>query len=177
MGFDDCYQLGYIQKTHGLKGAVSILLDADYPEDYLEMESVLINQNGQLVPFFISSLSIQGSNGLMTLEDIDSLDAAKGLCGMELWLPLNNLPQLEEDQYYYHDLPGYEIVEDGRKIGVVENVYSMPNCDLLAMQYEGYEVLIPIQDEVVLNVEKATKTIFVKLPDGLIDIYTSTNEN
>lgn len=153
------------------------MLDADYPEDYLEMESVLINQNGQLVPFFISSLSIQGSNGLMTLEDIDSLDAAKGLCGMELWLPLNNLPQLEEDQYYYHDLPGYEIVEDGRKIGVVENVYSMPNCDLLAMQYEGHEVLIPIQDEVVLNVEKATKTIFVKLPDGLIDIYTSTNEN
>ena len=153
------------------------MLDADYPEDYLEMESVLINQNGQLVTFFISSLSIQGSNGLMTLEDIDSLDAAKGLCGMELWLPLNNLPQLEEDQYYYHDLPGYEIVEDGRKIGVVENVYSMPNCDLLAMQYEGHEVLIPIQDEVVLNVEKATKTIFVKLPDGLIDIYTSTNAN
>ena len=153
------------------------MLDADYPEDYLEMESVLINQNGQLVTFFISSLSIQGSNGLMTLEDIDSLDAAKGLCGMELWLPLNNLPELEEDQYYFHDLPGYEIVEDGRKIGVVENVYSMPNCDLLAMQYEGHEVLIPIQDEVVLNVEKATKTIFVKLPDGLIDIYTSTNAN
>ena len=177
MGFDDCYQLGYIQKTHGLKGGLSILLDVDFPEDYSKMESLLIDQNGELVPFFISSLSIQGANAIMTLEDVHSVDEAKALCGTTLWLPLDNLPQLEDDQYYFHDLPGYVIMEAGRKLGVVENVYSMPNCDLLAMQYDGQEVLIPIQDEVVIQVDKRSKTIHVKLPAGLIDIYTAENEN
>ena len=177
MGFDDCYQLGYIQKTHGLKGAVSILLDVDYPEDYLEMESVLINQNGHLVPFIVSSLSIQGSNRIMTLEDVHSVEDAQELSGMELWLPLNKLPELGDDQYYFHDLCGYEVQEDDKKLGVVRNVYSMPNCDLLVMNYNRHEVLIPIQDEVVLKVDKISKTIIVKLPDGLIDIYTSIDEN
>ena len=50
---DECYRLGHIVKTHGLKGAVTIELDVDYPEEYDEMESVFLEQSGNLIPFFI----------------------------------------------------------------------------------------------------------------------------
>ena len=55
MGFDDCYQLGNVVKTHGLRGELVIFLDVDHPELYQEMESVLVDMNGKLVPFFIET--------------------------------------------------------------------------------------------------------------------------
>jgi len=49
---DECYQLGHIVKTHGLKGMVNIELDVDQPDEYSELESVFLEQSGNLIPFF-----------------------------------------------------------------------------------------------------------------------------
>ncbi len=171
MGFEDCYQLGYVQKTHGLQGGVSLFIDADLPETYKNLESVLLNQSGQLVPFFISELSIRGNSAIAKFEDIASIEDAKNLTGLELWLPLDRLPPLKADQYYYHELPGFAVIDGDQTIGSVANVHQMPNCDLLAVDYRGTEILIPIQEEIILKVNKTNKEIHVKLPEGLIDVY------
>ncbi|MEM6830746.1 MAG: hypothetical protein AAF551_09530 [Bacteroidota bacterium] len=96
---DDCYQLGEVIKTHGLKGEVSIRLDADYPEEYKELESVFLKQEGKLVPFFIDTFHIQASNALVKFEDIDSIDQARELVKCSLFLPLSYLPELAEGGY------------------------------------------------------------------------------
>ncbi len=171
MGVNDCYQLGYIQKTHGLKGDVSVFIDADYPEHYQNLESVLLRRGGQLIPFFIDTIQVQGDRAIVKFESVESLDEARELKGTEVWLPDSNLPELEPGQYYYHELPGFEVKENHRVLGKVTDVYNMVNCDLLALNYEGHEVLIPLTDEVVNEVSREDKTIHVTLPEGLIDIY------
>ena len=57
MHVDDCYQLGYIVKPHGLKGEVQIFIDSDDPQAYQNLELVFVQQGQQLVPFFIESIS------------------------------------------------------------------------------------------------------------------------
>ena len=54
MNIDACFQLGYIVKTHGIKGQVVAFFDVDFPEDYEDLESVFLEQKGRLVPFFIA---------------------------------------------------------------------------------------------------------------------------
>jgi 16S rRNA processing protein RimM len=172
MPLDDYYEIGFILKPHGLKGAVSIQLDVDQPAQYQEMESVIVRIGENLVPFFISSLQISGDKGIMQLEDIINIEAATELKSCALMLPTEVLPKLEDGKFYFHEVIGYQVVDEhSGPLGIIENVLSGGNQDLISMKYKGVEVLIPIADDIVLRAEHATKQMMVKLPDGLLEIY------
>ncbi len=171
MGFDDCYQLGYIQKTHGLKGGVTAFIDADHPEFYRNLESVLLNEEGSLVPFFVSKISISKQHAQITFDDVDSIEQATELVGTELWLPLEALPPLEDGQFYYHDLIGYDFYDGETLIGKVTQVFQMSRTNLLGVDHHGVEVLVPMQEDIMGKVYSREKRIVGNLPDGLVDIY------
>ncbi len=171
MRTDDCYQLGEVIKTHGLQGEVYIHLDVDFPEDYKELESVFIEINGKLVPFFIVSIQINGKKALVKFEEVDELDRASEILQARLFLPLTNLPKLEAGQFYYHQLIGSEVRENKELIGKVSSVYDLNNNHLLVVESDGKEILIPITDEIIKSVNIESGTIEVSLPDGLLDIY------
>lgn len=174
MTLDACFQLGYIVRTHGTKGQVVAFFDVDFPEEYDEMESVFLLINGKLVPFFIDDLNPQDKGkSIIKFEDVNTVADAEKLKGVSLYLPLNQLPELDEDQFYFHEVIGYTVVDEQLgELGTVETFFDLPNQDLLAMNYQGHEVLIPVQDEIVLRTDKAERKIYVNLPEGLLDVYT-----
>ena len=172
MIIDDCFKLGHIVKKHGLKGELSILLDVDYPEDYTELESVFVEVNKQLVPFFIEYLQLNGDRGIIKFEDVDDLPTAERLLKADLYLPAENLPTLEEGQFYYHEVVGYTVVDKSLgELGPIAEVYEFPTQDLLGVTYQSKEVLIPINDDIITNVDHDNKTMQVDLPEGLVDVY------
>lgn len=172
MHIDECFQLGYVIKRHGLSGEVSILLDVDIPQAYQELESVFVEINDKLVPFFIESLSLKGNKAIVRFEDVDTADQAESLRGHKLFLPLKALPGLGEGQFYYHDIIGYQVVDAASGVvGEVKDVYASPNQDLLAVDYQGKEILIPINDEIVQKADHTAREVRVTLPEGLLDIY------
>jgi 16S rRNA processing protein RimM len=173
MTHDDCFLLGYIVRTHGIKGELQIYLDVDYPEDYEEMDSVLIEIKGELIPYFIKHINIlQQNKAIVRLEDIDTIEKAQGLVGSSLFLPDDTLDELEEGQFYYHQIKGYNVVDQSQGVlGTVITVYTPNSQDLIAMDYNGNEVLIPIVDDIVLNADHDTRTVHVNLPEGLLEIY------
>ncbi|NQZ75837.1 MAG: 16S rRNA processing protein RimM [Ekhidna sp.] len=168
---NDCYQLGEVIKTHGLHGEVTVLLEVDFPEEYRNLESVFLEQQGRLVPFFISTIQINQDRALIKFEEIDSLDSARTMVKSKLYLPLNQLPELEEDQYYFHDLVNCEVFEEDYKIGVIKEVIDFNSNQLLAVQNGDREILIPLKDEIVLQVDIENKKVLVDLPEGLLEIY------
>ncbi len=173
MDFESCYQLGYVLKTHGLKGELVLLLDADNPQEYSEMESVFVELNKKLVPFFIERIKLNGSKAIIKFEEVDSIEQAKAFKGARLYLPLEFLPELEEG-YYFHELIGFKVIDSNEgELGIVSGVFDSGSQDLIAMQYQEKEVLIPLTEEVVTKVDKQSKTIDTTLPDGLLDIYLS----
>lgn len=148
------------------------MLDVDEPAAYGELDSFFILIKGALVPFFVEEMRLQGDKAVVKLEDVDSQESAQALVGSEVYLPLNNLPELEEGQFYYHDIIGYQIVDAAAgELGEVTNVYNFPSQDLIAMNYLGKEVLIPIIDEIVLKADHGKKQLMVNLPEGLMDVY------
>ncbi len=178
MDIDSCYQLGYVIKAHGLKGDISIFIDADEPQAYRNLESVLILQDSQLVPFFISKIKLLGQKAILSLEDSHDIESAQLLKGAALYLPLTALPKLADDQFYFHEIIGF-IVQDKNLgvIGPVTTVYDAGPQDLLAIEHQHKEVLLPINDETVISVNKDKKQIFVNMPNGLLDIYLSGKED
>lgn len=171
MGFDDCYQLGKVVKTHGLRGEITIFLDVDFPDEYSELESVFVDTNGKLVPFFIESLHLQGERAIVALEDVETIDDAKPLVGKDLYLPLSRLPKLPDGKFYYHELIGFEFYDGERHIGQVSHVYEFPTHYLLHVDHQGTEVLVPAEDEIIRSVNLAEKKIYAELPHGLLEVY------
>jgi 16S rRNA processing protein RimM len=178
MKLDQCFQLGMVLKPHGLKGELYISLDTDYPEDYKEMESVFLLQNGKLVPFFIEFIQVKHKEALLKFEDVDDKNAALDLRGATLHLPLTELPELSGSQFYFHEISGFQIEDtENGQLGVVKEVFEAGHQDLIGMEYKGKEVLIPINDEVILNVDRDKALIKVSLPDGLLELYMEESDD
>ncbi|GGZ18555.1 ribosome maturation factor RimM [Echinicola pacifica] len=173
MNKDNCFQLGYIAKVHGLHGEVVAMLDVDFPEQYEDIEHVFLEKNSRLAPYFIEHFVAQ-PNGrfLAKFEGFDSIDSATSLVGSGLYLPLTALPALNDDQYYYHELIGYEMEDKSLgHLGSIKVIYDLQTQYLIGLDYQDREVLIPIQDDIIVKVDKDTKKVLCQLPDGLLDIY------
>ena len=173
MNKDNCFQLGHIAKVHGLHGEVGIVLDVDYPEDYEDLKHAFVEQKSRLVPFFLEHFVVSHSNKILAkFEDYDTVEDAEKLVGSALYLPLSQLESLQEDQYYYHELIGFEVIDESLgKIGKVKVIYDLETQDLMGVDHKGKEVLIPIQDQIVQKVDKADKKVYCQLPAGLLEIY------
>lgn len=173
MNKDNCFQLGYIVKVHGLQGEVVAVLDVDYPEDYEDIKHVFVEKNSRLIPYFLEHLVPQTNNRFLAkFEEFDHIDKVKDLVGSALYLPLKDLPELGEDQYYFHDLVGCQVIDEKMgELGEVKVIYDLETQDLIGMEYKEKEILIPIRDQIIQKVDKTAKKVFCRLPEGLIDIY------
>ena len=173
---DECYQLGHIIKTHGLKGMVKVELDVDHPNDYNKLESVFVEKSGNLIPFFIKKILINGTKTLIHFEEIDHIDRAKDLVGQVLYLPLKQLPKLREGEYFFHDLVNFKVFHLGKLLGTIVQIYQPSSQYLAAVLHKGQELLIPIEKAIFKRVNLAKKEAHIELPHGFMEIYFN-NEN
>ncbi len=176
---DDCYQVGHITKTHGVSGELVLFLDVDNAAEYADLESVLLEVKGDLIPYFIESIAIvKGSRAIIAFDDVDTIEQAERLINCGAYLPLENLePITDVTRFYFHEIVGYQIVDaEAGELGIVQGVYAMNAQDLIAMDYQGKEVLIPINSDIVRTVDRANQKLNVALPTGLLEIYMEENE-
>ena len=176
MTLDETYQLGYLIKTHGLRGQMVAHFDVDDVSAYTKLKTVYLTLTGaptKLVEHQIEKVQLQSGNKvLIKLRGIERIEEAEPLRGSQLHLPLAALPELEEDQFYFHDVIGFTVVDETLgNLGTVENFYELPQQDMLAMRYQGQEVLIPVVDELISHADHTKKEIYVNLPEGLLDVY------
>jgi 16S rRNA processing protein RimM len=169
---DECYYLGYLSKTQGFKGGLLAFLDVDNTGDYINLESILVDLNGVLTPFFVEYLQLKDKNFVyLKLEDVDDRDSAIILSNKDLYLPLTDLPDLGDDHYYLHELNGMKVVDkQAGELGNVDTVLDYSTNPLIQVIKGSREILIPLNDDFVLKVDKALKTIEVDLPEGLIEV-------
>lgn len=169
----DCFFVGKIVKKYSFKGELLVKLDTDQPEQFLEMESVFVEKNKNLIPFFIESISLHKSALLrIKFEEIATETEANALLGTELYLPLDLLPILSGNKFYYHEIVGFKAVDvNFGPLGTVTGVNDTTAQHLFEIDHNGKEVLIPVNDDIIKNVDRSTRTILLEAPEGLIDLY------
>lgn len=170
MNFDDHYQLGYVVKSHGLNGEITIFLDVEDPGYYRGLDLLFLLKGGQLIPHFLESFKVTGDKAMVKIEDYDSRDKADQLIGASVYLPLKYLPELEKDEYYLHQLLGFDIWQGKELLGKVEQFYDLGSQTLLSTTFKGKEIMIPTHQDILKEVDLSNARIEVILPDGLLDL-------
>lgn len=170
---EDCFYLGKIVSKYSFKGEVLVKLDTDEPEVYENMESVFVSLRNNLVPFFIKSCRLHKSALLrIDFEEINDEAAADRIMGSELYLPLEFLPKLSGNKFYFHEVIDFTLQDsDHGDIGKITGVNDTTSQALFVAEKDGKELLIPINDDIVNKVDRENKTIYVTTPQGLVDLY------
>jgi 16S rRNA processing protein RimM len=172
---EDCFYLGKIVRKHSFKGEVVIKLDTDEPELYQEMESVYVDFGNNLVPFFIEKSSLHKGNQLrVRFEDVNSEADADAILKSDIYLPLTLLPKLSGDQFYFHEIIGFKVVDRNfGEVGIIVKINETAAQPLFEIDREGTVILIPMVDEFIKKVDRENKKIEVQTPEGLIELYVS----
>ena len=170
---EDCFYLGKIAKKFSFKGEVLLYLDTDEPELYENMESVFVEFNKNLVPFFIENSSLHKNDFLrVQFEDVDSEEEADSILNCAVYLPLSMLPKLEGNQFYFHEVIGFEI--EDKRLGVFGKIVSINDTTaqpLFEVVNGEVEMLIPIVDHFLVKIDRKNKKVIMDLPEGLVEMY------
>ena len=173
MKIEDCFYLGYITKTKGLKGEVQVFFEYDEPSA-LELKSVFIEIDGKLVPFFISTYKLQNQTGYIYFDDVDTIEKAEKIIRKKMYQPTSKLPIRDEDEFAITDLKGF-IVHDEQagELGEIIEIHEYPQQFIAVVPYRFHEILFPLNDEIIREIDEEAGILKVALPDGLIEVYTN----
>jgi 16S rRNA processing protein RimM len=170
---EDCFYLGKIAKKFSFKGEVLAYLDTDEPELYENLESVFVEIDKHLVPFFIETSSLHKNDFLrIRFEDVKDENEADEILGCAIYLPLRMLPKLTGNKFYFHEVIGFEI-EDKRHgiFGKIQSINDSTAQPLFEVLNGETQILVPMIDQFLVKVDRANKKIIMDLPDGLIEMY------
>jgi 16S rRNA processing protein RimM len=161
-------KIGYVMKTHGLKGEVTLNLAPDAPE--LSVKDVLmVDQNGGHVPFFVQQISINGNKVFLKLEDVNTFEQASQLKGCSIFIEKSKRPKLKRGEFYDDELDGFEVVDKTHgSLGSVTKIISQGLSRLLEVGERN--LLIPINGPFITSISKTKKKIEVELPEGFLEI-------
>ncbi|TXE09662.1 16S rRNA processing protein RimM [Seonamhaeicola algicola] len=170
---DNCFYLGKIVKKYSFKGEVLAKLDTDQPDIYENLDAIFLDFKNNLVPFFIEKSQLHKSDLLrIKFEDVDTEADADAIMKTNLFLPLEMLPKLEGNKFYFHEVIGFTITDKNfGNVGTLKAINDSTAQALFEIDRNGTEILIPMNDEFILEVNRTNKTIIVETPEGLIDLY------
>lgn len=172
MKIEDSFYIGYITKTKGLKGEVQVYFEYPEPED-LELKSVFVELNGKLVPYFISSYKLHSNQtGYFYFDDIDTIEKAEKLVRKKVYQPNSIKPERDKDEFLITDLIGF-IAHDERfgELGEIIEIHEYPQQFVAVVPYKFREIMFPLNDDFIREIDEEEGVVYLTLPEGLIDVY------
>jgi 16S rRNA processing protein RimM len=167
---EDLILVGRVARAHGNKGQVIVNPETDFPDDRFAIGATLL-VGPAATPRRITSVRFHQRRPVIGLEGIETMDAAERLAEADLKVPSATLGPLPGNTYYRHELIGCEVQDtDGRVIGEVTAVEGSVERSRLVIHTPHGEVLIPLVDEICVEVMPAERRIRIKAPEGLIEL-------
>jgi 16S rRNA processing protein RimM len=167
---EDLLEVGVVIGIHGLRGDVKIrplptgdLALPDAREVYLK------DSRDFLVAYKTVRSSKHKQNILLRLAGLENLAAAESLVGASIWMAKAELPELDEEQYYWSDLEGLEVVDPQQgRLGRVVGMFATAAHDILEVDSPAGELLIPAIEPFLVRVDRDAQQLHVNLPEGLV---------
>lgn len=168
---EEIFPIGQITKPHGLKGEMAFTTNSTILED-VDVPFIILEPEGLLVPFYLENVRMKtDTTGLIKLERVDSEEQAREYIGLSIYLPNMFLDEMDDAEFETEYFVGFEIIENQHgNIGKITTVDDSTANALFVVETESGEVLIPIADEFITEIDHEGKTIYVNLPEGLLDL-------
>lgn len=167
---DDLMAVGVVAGTHGLRGDLKLrpLPTAAPALPYLQ-ELYLQGRDGRLTLHRVVQSKPHKQHLLVRLAGLESLDLVQPLVGQTALARRRDLPALPADAHYWYELEGLAVIDRRRGLlGHVTGLFATGAHDILTVDGERGEILIPSLPQFVLKTDPSAGELQVDLPDGLV---------
>ena len=162
--------IGKVLKPWGLKGAVKIRSYAESPESFSRISELRVQGKDGPIVLSLEDVRKQKKAVLLKFKGRDRIEDVEDLVGLTLYLHKKDLPQLEEGEYYWHELIGMEVWTDsGKPIGTLEKILDTGNHDVYVVRRGEQETLIPAIRDVIRKVDAGGKKMIIHPIEGLLN--------
>ena len=132
---------------------------------------IFFEEKGTLTEAQVESYRFYKNFCIAQLKGVSSISHAQGYVGKEVFVQEEDLFPLDKDQYYLHQLIGFDVTnKSGEIIGRVKDALFVTGNELLVIENEGKEFYIPFTQSICLEVDHKTKKIVIDPPEGLLDL-------
>lgn len=166
---EEVYKIGIFNKPHGIHGELSFTFTDDI-FDRVEAEYLICLLDGIFVPFFLEEYRFRSdTTALVKLEGVDTAERARMFTNIEVYFPTKHVDDAEPGELCWDFFVGFsmEDVNHGQ-LGEVTDVDTSTINTLFVVDNEGEELLIPAQEEFIVDIDENHKVIKVDLPEGLL---------
>lgn len=167
------YKVGKIVNTQGLRGEVRVISTTDFPEErYQKGTTLALFRDGILEKMLeVASHRRHKNFDLLTFVGHPSINDVEHYRDCLLKVSEENLVELEDDELYYHEIIGMEILTDeGESLGTVSEILSPGGNDVWVVKQKGKkDLLVPFIEPVVYEIDKTAKKAYIHVLEGLID--------
>jgi 16S rRNA processing protein RimM len=171
--------IGSIAKVHGINGEVMLVAENPLKFEILETEQLFIRIDGLPVPFFLSTIEERNEKTFVLLfESINSRNEADELVGCEVLIEQKKKKTPARKKIQPASIIGYSVVDQKHgNIGIIEEIIEYPNNSVLKIIKGKNEILVPVHEDIILEVDNSKKEITIAAPEGLINLYLSSKPN
>jgi len=159
-------------RTRGLKGELVAELLTDFPERFeLLDELIAVSPAGLQQTVKLENYWFQNDRVILKIETFDDVEAAKELIGYDFAVPAADRVQLEADEFYDWELEGCSVnTVDGTPVGIVSSVLKTGGTEILVVNDQDVERLVPLAAAIVKEIDPAAKRILIDPPPGLLEL-------
>ena len=166
--------IGVIRKAHGVRGEASVEPWTDSADRFDDLESVtLVSPDESLTKdVAVESVRIHAGRALLKFAGIETPEEIQTLHNWTVEIPEEDARELEEDEYFLHDLVGLTLIDaEGKERGVVADAYDGGGGILLQVKRaDGKEFELPFAADLCTEIDLEGKRMVVTLPEGLEDL-------
>ena len=167
-------EVGKLGKTFGFDGTLKVKIESSFLAQLETAEVVFIETAGNKLPYFLEKIS-QENPTTIKFEDVNSKEEAQVISGQKLFLELKaeevKGPLGMTEISHWTDLVDFRLEDEkAGPLGVIEEIYELPQQWMASIDYQGEEVLIPLNEAFVKGIDPSEKVVFASLPEGLLDL-------
>lgn len=169
----DSYKLGTILKPHGVSGEVVLKFDNYIEEKHFELESILIDIDGGLVPFLFETLQQQSDKTMIAkLRLVENIDEARELNNLTFYISGQQTENLNFSQGELNkEITGFSVIDEKLgEVGIVNEIIDYVNYSVIQAFQGKKEILIPFDPAIILGIDPDVKQVIVDLPEGLLEL-------
>jgi 16S rRNA processing protein RimM len=162
--------LGKLSKLHAFEGEAVLISEWEFSKNDTKTEWVFLKIDGPPVPFFISSFRLRSeTSAILKFEDINSEKQMLPYIGMEVFIEdkrKNRVPRKKSE------VEGYQVTDTNKGlVGIAKTVLNYNQNFLLQVFRNDQEILIPVNESIIIDIDDRKKNITARLPEGFLDLY------
>lgn len=168
---EDMLRVGVFANTHGIRGEIKVFPTTDDVTRFKKLKTLYLDKGTELMKLEVSSVRFFKNMVIMKFKGIDNINDIEKYKGKDLLIERKQAVPLQKNEYFICDIIGSNVVtEKGEEVGTLKEVLQTGANDVYVVKTkEGKEVLFPVIDECVLDINTEEKVVTVRLMPGIMD--------